>query len=105
VTDKDFTTTIRFPADWEERIRAWADHHGTVNAAVNRAVMEAVLAFEGEETTRVRVQRIDANVEELNRKFELLQSMGWAQLNALELTVKVSDSDWARIERLVQARG
>ena len=102
VRSKDkYSVSIDFPLDWEERIKAWAVHHGSVNQAINKAILEALLAWEGEETTRVRVARIDATVTELAQKFELLQSMGWAQLNALELTVSVSEKDWERVESLI----
>jgi hypothetical protein len=105
VREKQYAVLVNFPPDLEERIRAWAKHQGnSVNSAVVSAVREAVLAYEGEDTTRTRVQRMDTMLTELNDKFDLLQAMGWAQLNALELTVRVSDADWDRVERLLERR-
>jgi hypothetical protein len=107
VRSKDkYTVSVDFPIEWKERIAALAQHETTsVNGAINRAVMEAMLAFEGEETTRVRVQRIDANIEELKEMVKLSNAVGFAGLNALDVTVNIADKDWSRIERLAGARG
>jgi predicted DNA-binding protein len=96
-----YDTMIRFPAEWEQRIRAWSEHHGSVNAAVNKAVMEAVLAFEGEDTTRVRVRQIQADVTELKEMVKLSNAVAFTGLNAIELLHTVSDKDKAWVEQQI----
>ena len=110
-----YPQTIRFPVSWQERIIAWAEHHGSVNTAVNAAVREAVLAFENEDSTRTRVKRMDeagipeqlaeirAELADIKKCQSLNTAISFAGLNALDMTIRISDADWQRIEQLIVA--
>jgi predicted DNA-binding protein len=103
VRSKDkYTVSVDFPIEWKERIAALAKHEGTtINGVVNRAVMESMLAYEGDQTTRVRVRQIQADVTELKEMVKLSNAVAFTGLNAIELLHTVSDKDKAWVERQI----
>lgn len=104
------TVSVNMPRDLAQRLQAMADYQdNSVSMAAANAIREAVQAWEGDETTRVRVQRLDeanipdqlaqirTDIAEIRKCQGLNTAIAFEGLNTLKLIVEISEPDkrWA----------
>lgn len=65
-TRDTYSPSTNLPADMEPRVKALAEHRGqSVSGTIADAVRDAVLQFEGDDTNRQKMKRIEHKIDML----------------------------------------
>ena len=89
-----YSPSTNLPADMEPRVKALAEHRGqSVSGTIADAVRDAVLQFEGDDTNRQKMKRIE-------RKLDMALLLLW-RIVACDGKVKVTAADVRELRELL----
>lgn len=80
-----YSTSVNMPRELEPRVKALADHRSeSVSATIAAAVRDAVLVYEGEDTNRERMKRLE-------RKIDMLMLLAWRGVAGGKVVITAED--------------
>lgn len=93
-TKDTYSPSTNLPADMEPRVKALAEHRGqSVSGTIADAVRDAVLQFEGDDTNRQKMKRIE-------HKIDMLLLLAWRGV-ACDGKIEITAEDVRKLRDLV----